>query len=408
MEQLHLLITGSVDHGKSTLIGRLLVDTRSLTREKVAELERVSREFGEETAFAFVTDHLREEREQAKTIDTTQVFFKSRKRNYVIIDTPGPLEFIKNMITGTSVADAAVLIVDAKEGITEQTKRHAFLISLLGIDPLIVVCNKMDLVDYSQDRFKELKGGALEFLQRLGITPVYVIPISAKTGENVSDKSNALGWFDGPSLIKAVDALTISQKAGLKPLRLPIQDIYTAFSPALVVGRLASGSIRKGESVVILPPAEKATVREIKFFGRRGIKKAVAGESIGLILDNASVLRRGYVLAQTKDQPKLTQYFSGNVFWMGAQPLRIGVPFTLRCATQEVTCIAEKIEQRIDSSTLEVREAEARELALNEAGIVHFKSERPIVTERFSFIEELGRFAIEDESGLRGLGIIVS
>ena len=406
MENLELVIIGHVDHGKSTLIGRLLLDTDSLPKDKITELRKISKELGSDTALAFVTDQLKEEREQNKTIDTTQIFFKTRKRNYVIIDTPGHVEFIKNMLTGACFAHAAILIIDAHEGIMEQTKRHAYLIKMLGINQLVVALNKIDIIDYSEDKFNKLRDELLGFFKELGTNPSFIIPISAKEAVNITKIDPKTGWYSGPSLLAAIDSFKLNADISERPLRFPIQDIYKMGTEKVLVGRLESGKLKKGQRVVYLPSGEKTTINSIKVFGEPDRKTALAGESIGLVLDSDSPVKRGAVIVEEENLPKLTSHFGGNVFWMFEEPLQLNTPFTFRCATQEVSCIAERIENRINSSTLEVIEESAKELKLNEAAAVTFKTERPIVVENFSFIEELGRFTIECETHLKGLGII--
>ncbi|MCK4821573.1 GTP-binding protein [bacterium] len=240
---LRIVIIGHVDHGKSTLIGRLLLDTNSLPKEKMVEIKKVSRDLGKEAELAFLTDQLKEERERSMTIDTTQIFFRTRKKNYCIIDTPGHVQFLKNMLTGASLAQAAVLIVDVKEGVMEQTRRHSYLIQMLGLDKAIVVFNKMDLINYQGRRFPKIKTELLELLESLNIEPIFLIPISAKEGLNISRKSSKMRWYKGPSLLSALDSLRLNTKTMQRPLRFPIQDIYEINGEKIIVGRVASGIV---------------------------------------------------------------------------------------------------------------------------------------------------------------------
>ncbi len=400
-----IIIVGHVDHGKSTLIGRILFETKSLPEGRMAELKEISKELGKETELAYLVDYLKEERENNLTIDTTQIFFKSPRRNYVIIDAPGHLEFIKNMLTGATLAEAAVLIVDVKDGIKEQTKRHAFILNMLGINKVIVVFNKMDLVNYHRERFEEVKGELLEFLKILNITPLFSIPVSAREGDNVFRHSSAIPWYKGPALIGALDLVKLNVRTEEKPLRFPVQDIYEIDGEKIIVGRVSSGIISENQEVMIMPSLKETGVKSIEVFKERK-KKAASGESIGLKLKNSFLITRGEIIVSKEESARSVSGFKGNIFWLGQNPLLTGEKALLRCATQEVEVIIQKIEKRINSSTLEVIEENAASLQLNEAGIILFKTASPLMVERFSFIEELGRFIIEKEGNLAGAGII--
>jgi sulfate adenylyltransferase large subunit len=402
---MNIVIVGHVDHGKSTLIGRLLLDTDSLPKDKITEIKKISKELGKDNELAFLTDQLKEEREKNMTIDTTQIFFNTRKRSYCIIDTPGHVEFLENMITGASYAETAVLVVDANEGILEQTRRHAYILGMLGIDDLIVVFNKMDLINYKEERFKEVKNELLIFLEGIGIRPSFTIPISAKEGVNISKKSSKMRWYQGPCLLKASDSLKLDTKIEKRPLRFSIQDTYEIDGQTVTVGKILSGAVKQGQEVMLLPSFKKTRINLIKVFGK-SMKEARAGKNIGLILDDPSFTKKGVIVVEKTEAIKPTDCFKANIFWMSDEPLKINQTLSLRCATQETSCIAEKIEKRINSSTLEIIEENADELKINETGIAIIRTEQPLVIEKFSFIEELGRFAIEKKSILQGMGII--
>jgi small GTP-binding protein len=402
---LKIVIVGHVDHGKSTLIGRLLLDTGSLSQEKLSEIKRIAKELGKDTELAFLTDQLREEREQDKTIDTTQIFFKSRARNYVIIDAPGHLEFIKNMLSGASLAEAGVLIIDVSKGLQEQTRRHAYLLSLLGIKKIVVVLNKMDLVNYEKADFEKVKIDLLKFLDGLAITPGFIIPASAKTGANISKKSLETPWYKGPGLLGALDSLQSEIKIEQRPLRFAVQDIYETNGERIVAGKVISGNIYRNQEVAIHPTYAHAKIKALKVFGQK-IKKARAGQNIGLILDNALAIKRGDIVSAEGEPVQLKDTFVADIFWMAKNPLRLREPLVLRCSTQEISCQAEKIEKRIDSSTLEILQENAQELKELETGQVVLRTERPIIAEKFDFIEELGRFVLERDYNLQGAGII--
>ena len=404
-EKLKLVIIGHVDHGKSTLIGRLLLDTNSLPKEKLEELKKISEELGKETELAYLSDQLKEEREQNKTIDTTQLFFKSKKREYIIIDAPGHAEFIKNMLTGASLAQAAVLIVDTKEGIMEQTRRHAYLIKMLGVENIIVVFNKMDLVNYSVKRFEEIKKEFLSFLGNLHIKPLFIIPVSARTGLNISKRSSLAPWYKGPFLLQALDSLTVRKSKKDNPLRFCVQDIYKNNDGEIIVGKVISGILKQGEEALLMPLYGKIKIKSIKIFPKN-VKQASEGENIGLIIDGAAKITRGDIIVQKKNPPQALSSFEGNIFWMSEEPLVANTAVTVRCSTQESNCIVEKIQKRVNSSTLETIEENGREVRMNEAAVVTFKTEKPIVIEKLSCTEELGRFTLERGRNPQGIGII--
>jgi small GTP-binding protein len=295
-KSLPIIIVGHVDHGKSTLIGRLLYDTGCLPPDKFAEIQSSSEMLGKNLEFAFVMDCLEEERSRGITIDTTQTFFKTPKRRYVIIDAPGHKEFLKNMITGTSQAEAALLIIDAFEGIRDQTKRHAYILGMLGLKQVCVLLNKIDLVQYSQDKCVELKNQITDFLNRLNIHPTFVLPISAIHGENIAVSSKKLPWFDGPTVLQALDTFE-ELKIEEKPLRFPVQDIYRMDGKKLLVGRVEAGHLKIGESLFLLPEKKKVVVKSIEKFLEKDVNTASFEESVGVYLKGRHRVERGQILA---------------------------------------------------------------------------------------------------------------
>jgi small GTP-binding protein len=396
-ESLAFVMVGHIDHGKSTLIGRLLVDTESLPDGKLEEIEAAARAEGRKLEFGFITDHLREERERAMTIDTAQAFFSSGARDYVIIDAPGHKEFIKNMITGASQAAAAVLICSVAEGIQEQTKRHAYVLRLLGIEQVIVAYNKMDLVGYSQARFKAVKQDLDEFLGRLDVKPAVEVPISASNGDNVVHRSENMPWYEGPAVLEALDCFKKIPPPTAKALRFPVQDIYEwPETGRIVAGRVESGTLRKGQRLRFLPGDDIRTVRHIKQFGKSDLATAEAGQCIGLLLDGDG-LRRGQVGCPDGDSPFLTRRFHASVFWLSPSALDLragGDELTLKCATQEGPCRAAAILERIDSSTLERLPCEDGRLEHTEVGQLLIETAAPVVVESFYDVQELGRFVL--------------
>ncbi|MHC1572571.1 MAG: sulfate adenylyltransferase subunit 1 [Methanosarcinales archaeon] len=404
-ENLKFVIVGHIDHGKSTLIGRLLYDTDSLNDEKIDEIREICESLGKEIEFGYVMDHLEEERDQGITIDTAQIFFSTGKREYVIIDAPGHVEFLRNMITGASQAEAAVLIVDAKEGVREQTRRHAYILDMLGIDQVIVLINKMDLVGYDRRRFEVVKDEILKFLSEIKIQPSFIIPISAREGDFVAGKTDNMEWYDGPTVLEALDRLRIKVSAREKPLRFVVQDVYN-FDKRIVVGRVESGVIRRGDQIKILPSGEVTRVKTIEEYLKDDVPEAEVGKSIGITTEEKLFIDRGDVIVHDgADLPAVRDEIRANIFWMDRTPYKIGKTVWLRCATQEVACEIEKINRVIDSSTLESIGDGVNEIRDREVADITIRTTKPIVIERFSSIPELGRFVLAREDTCAG-GII--
>jgi len=403
-EHLNFVIVGHVDHGKSTLIGRLLYDTESIPESIVEEVKSSAAELGRGMEFAYLLDSLKEEREQNITIDTTQTFFKTDKRDYIIIDAPGHKEFLRNMITGASLASAGILMVDASLGLEEQTRRHAYILSMLGVEQIIVAVNKMDLVDYSEDRYLQMQDEITSFLERLGLSPLHVIPVSAQVGDNIANASDKMTWYKGQTLLSALDSLTVPESLLTKPLRLPIQDVYEVDGRRLAVGKLECGEIRKKDEIEILPLKEKTQVASVEKWEEHRIK-AGAGDSIGLTLNADTELKRGMVICSGQE-PGISNKLQTTLFWMDTAGYSPSDNLQLKCATQAVDCKLENIDTRVDSSTLEVLGENCQELGEAEAGRVIIATAEPVVIENFNDIAGLGRFVIVKNEDIVAGGII--
>ncbi|MCX5642909.1 MAG: GTP-binding protein [Candidatus Omnitrophica bacterium] len=388
-----IVVVGHVDHGKSTLIGRLLYDTGSLLSGKPVD-------------FAFVVDQLKEEREREMTIDTTQAFFHTKKHDYVIIDAPGHKEFIRNMITGASQAETAILVVDIVEGIQEQFRRHACFLKMLGIKEISVVVNKMDLVSHKKEPFDKIRAKIELFAQVNKISFSEIIPISARNGDNVALKSKKMPWYSGPTLTGSLDRLRKPKDSAGKWLRMPVQDVYDIAGKKRIVGRIESGRVAKGEGLRVFPGDRKACVSGIFEFGKNK-KYAGCGENIGLSITEDFPVKRGDMISDENHKPVLTRRVAGNIFWMRQMPFKITEKLVFRCNTQSTTCRISRIEKRIDSATLKVLEKKAQSLAETDIGEVIIETGKTVIIEKFSVIPELGRFILE-KNGITVAGGIIT
>ena len=414
---LRIVFVGHVDHGKSTLIGRILHDTDSLPEGKIEMVKKACAAEGMEFEFAFVLDALLEEQKQNVTIDTTEIRFKTKRRKYIIIDAPGHKEFLKNMITGASRADAAVLVIAANEGVREQSRRHAYLLSLLGIKQLIVVVNKMDLADFSEKKFQEIEKEYRKFLAELGLQARVFVPASAKNRDNVASRSSPsdesvrmadkkMKWHRGPSVLEALDLLEPQSADVDLPLRFCVQDVYRFDERRIIAGRIETGKLRVGDELVFSPANKASKVQSIEEWGGNGDGEAVAGDSIGITLTEQIFVERGYVASHQTDTPIEANRVHADVFWIVREPMRSGRLYDLRLATQEVKCEIVSIDQVMDSSSLESTTEKREQLKRNEVGRLTIQTRSPLVIDNHDRIPKLGRFVIVDDDQICGGGTI--
>ena len=405
-EVLKIVVVGHVDHGKSTLIGRLLYDTDSLPEGAVDKVKRISKESGKPFEYAYLLDAFEEEQKQGITIDTTSLQFHTKKRDYVIIDAPGHVEFLKNMISGAADAEAALLMVDAAEGIREQTKRHGYILSLLGIRKVYVIINKMDLVDYAQQRFEELKAGMQEFLGKLHIFPLKYIPVAAVSGVNIASKSEKMPWYDDAPVLEAIDAFEKDRELSDKPLRFPIQDVYKFDDRRIIAGRIEAGTLRVGDEVVIQPGNKTTRVRSIEAWVDKDKTDAVtAGMSVGITVEDEFFNGRGEMVTHPGAQPIVGDAFDANIFWMGKRPLKVGSGYKLKLATQEVPCEVAAIRHVTDTDTLG-EAADDQAVGTNGVAEIVLKTKTPVVFDLFKNDHATGRFVLVDGYDICGGGII--
>jgi bifunctional enzyme CysN/CysC len=407
-EQLKIVIVGHVDHGKSTFVGRLFHDTGSLPDGKLEQLQKIAERRGVPFEWANLMDALQSERDQNITIDTAQIWFQTRQRQYVIIDAPGHKEFLKNMITGAASAEAALLLIDAHEGIQEQSRRHGYLLNLLGIRQVAVLVNKMDLENYSQQRFEQIERDFRAFLVGIGLEPDLFIPIAAKHGDNIAALSSNMPWWGGPTVVQALDEFRLTELPDDQPLRLPIQDIYRFDERRILAGRVESGSIKVGDRLLFTPGNKVSTVKSLERWNAPSRDQATAGESIGVTLTEQIFVERGAVASLESAPPYELTRFRARLFWLGRVPFRKGRIYKLKLTTQEAECEIESIDKVIDASTLETLSRKEKEILVgrHEVAELVLRTKRPIAFDVHADIKSTGRFVIVDGFEVAGGGII--
>lgn len=349
-----IVVVGHVDHGKSTLIGRLMHDAGKLEDGKADEIRAASKRRNRDDEFAFALDSLRLERDQGITVDTSRVWFKTEKRPYVIIDAPGHFEFVRNMVTGAHAAEGAVLVVDIGEGISEQTRRHAFLLTILGIRQVVVAVNKMDVVDYDEATFRALETGIGEFLADIGITPIATIPISAKAGLGVAHHGDETQWFQGPSILQGLDLFPEPDSIKDAPFRMSVQDVYKEGDDRIAVGRIDAGSLRVGDAVVLQPSGRVLTLAKFQPWSDDTSQvSAAAGQSVALRFKQAAFVQRGDLLVAQESRAQTASSVQAQVFWLHTEPLNLGDVVNLRLGAAKHEVVVTGIESVVDLQSLE-------------------------------------------------------
>jgi bifunctional enzyme CysN/CysC len=405
-QTLGVVIVGHVDHGKSSLIGRLLNDTNSLPAGKREELELACEKRGVPFEWSFLLDAFQAERDQAITIDTTQIYFSTEARNYVIIDAPGHREFLKNMISGAAQADAAVLVVDASEGVQEQTKRHAYMLHLLGMKQVCVVINKMDKVEFNSEVFNDVSTQVVDYLGSLGIYPAHIIPISARDGDMMVERGGNMNWYKGKSLSEALDALEVSSPPVAQPLRFPVQDVYRHDEKRILVGRVETGILRKGDTLFFSPTNEKAVVTSIENWPDKDSKsQASAGESVGITLDDRIFVERGHVGAHKENLPMLSNVFRANIFWLSHTPLKVGNTYKVRYGTMEAAVTVQSINTLIDTGDLG-KQDQAMEVTRNAVAEITFRARDMLPLDAATQNVKMGRVVFYEGYDVAGGGLI--
>ena len=415
MEPLRFVTAGSVDDGKSTLIGRLLYDSRGIFEDQLAALERTSREHGlDYVNLALLTDGLRAEREQGITIDVAYRYFATPQRKFIIADTPGHVQYTRNMVTGASTADLALILVDARSGVVEQTRRHAFIASLLGIPVLVLCVNKMDLAGYDRARFEEICAEFQSFATGLDARQVVCIPMSALTGENVVTSAASMPWYEGEPLLSYLETVDVGPERNLEDGRFPVQLVIRPMSEAYpdyrgYAGMVAGGVFRPGEEVAVLPSGLTTVIEGIDSFGQ-SVDEATPRMSVTLRLRDDLDVSRGHMIVHAENRPAVTQRFSATVCWMSEEGrLQPGRRFWLKHTTRRVRAIVDAVEFRYDVNTLQCDTA-AESLSLNEIGRVCLRTTEPIFADAYLRNRATGSFILIDEAtnNTVGAGMIAS
>ena len=411
LETMSIVIVGHVDHGKSTVVGRLLEDTGSLPVGKLQQVQAYCEQNSLPFEYAFLIDALKDERRQNITIDSARVFFNSLKRRYIIIDAPGHIEFVKNMVTGAARAEAALLVIDAEEGIKENSRRHGNLLSLLGIRQISVLVNKMDLVNYDRGRFEAIRQEYTSFLAQVGLEPTGFIPVSARQGDNISRKSANMPWYSGPTVLEALDSFNKEKPLDDRPFRMPVQDIYrfTRFgdSRRIIAGTVSSGRARVGDEIVFYPSGKSSTIQTIETLAGSTPTDITSGQAVGFTLSQQVYITRGEVAVRVGEpRPAVTRRLRVSLFWMGNDPLVNGKSYLIKLGTARTGFRVEKILRVMDSADLE--DAPQKEQVSKHAmADCILLLDHAIALDRAERSPGTGRFVIVDGYEIRGGGIVL-
>ena len=402
MELLRFTTAGSVDDGKSTLIGRLLYDSKAIFEDQMDQLQKTSKQRGEEGInLALLTDGLRSEREQGITIDVAYRYFATPKRKFIIADTPGHIQYTRNMVTGASTANLAILLVDARHGVIEQTKRHAFIASLLQIPHIAVCINKMDLVDFKKEKFEKIKSDFKKFSSRLEIKDVNFIPISALNGDNVVERSKNMSWYEGSTLMHLLENIHIGSDHNHVDCRFPIQYVVRPQSKKYpdyrgYAGRIEGGVFKKGDEITILPSGFSSKIKSIDTFNGP-ISEAFSPMSVCMTIEDDFDISRGDMFVRENNQPHSKQDIDLMICWMNTKKMIIRGKYTIRHTTQTARCIIKDVKYKIDINTLH-REEEDKSIGLNDIGRISIRTTKPLFVDSYRRNRNTGSIIIVDEA----------
>lgn len=409
-EQMNIVIAGHVDHGKSTIIGRMLADTNSLPEGKLEQVKRSCESNSKPFEYAFLLDALKDEQSQGITIDSARVFFKTKARDYIIIDAPGHIEFLKNMVTGASRAESALLVIDANEGVQENSRRHGYMIAMLGIKQIAVIVNKMDLINFDSKKYHKIVDEYTKFLKNIDIIPTTFIPVSGKKGDNVASLSKKMEWYSGKTVLDILDDFQKEKSLIDKPFRMPVQGVYkfTKFGDdrRIISGLIETGQIAIGDEVVFYPSGKRSAINSIEEFNTPKQRSAEAGKSIGFTLKEQIYITRGEVATRSSErQPKITSRILVNIFWMGKKPFEKNKEYHLKIGTVKIAVKLEKIKKIIDASDLDLN-LKKEQVERHDVAECVLKLNRAIAFDLADEIATMSRFVIIDNYEIRGGGII--
>lgn len=413
MELLRFTTAGSVDDGKSTLIGRLLYDSKSIFEDQMEQIEQASIKKGEETVnLALLTDGLRAEREQGITIDVAYRYFATPKRKFIIADTPGHIQYTRNMVTGASTANLAIILVDARKGVIEQTKRHAYIASLLQIPHVVVCVNKMDLEEYSESTFESIRNDFENFAAKMDIKDVRFVPISALNGDNVVDRSKNMDWYQGPTLMHILENVHIGSDYNHIDARMPIQYVIRPMKTEFhdyrgYAGRVAGGVFRKGDSVSVLPSGFTSKIKSIDtMYGE--VEEAFPPMSVTFTLEDEIDISRGDMIAKENNQPKAEQDVDVMLCWMNDRPLQIGGKYSLKHTSRDARCIVKDVKYKVNVNSLRKEEGD-KNVGLNEIARVSLRTTNPLFVDSYRKNRLTGSLILIDEAtnNTVGAGMIV-
>ncbi len=409
-QRMNIVIVGHVDHGKSTVIGRLLADTHSLPEGKLEQIRAQCELNSKPFEYAFLLDALKDEQAQGITIDAARVFFKSGVRPYLILDAPGHIEFLKNMITGAARAEAALLVIDAAEGVQENSRRHGYMVSMLGVRQLAVVVNKMDLVGWDRAVYDRIVGEYGAFLEQVGIRPSGFIPVSGRGGDNIADRSPNLPWYDGPTVLDALDAFHSEPAPVNQPFRMPVQDVYKFTKQGddrrIVSGTVDAGSMKVGDQVIFFPSGKRSRVKTIEGFNQAAQTRVEAGQAVGFTLQEQIYITRGEVATLEHEQrPQASTRLRVSLFWLGKEPMVKRKEYLLKLGTARVTARIEEVLRVMDASTLDTAEQRTAVQRHDVAECI-LKLDRAIACDLAADIPTTSRFVIVDDFEIRGGGIV--
>lgn len=412
LEQMNVVVVGHVDHGKSSLIGRLMADTHSLPEGKLEQVRANCQRTAKPFEYAFLLDALKDEQSQGITIDTARCFFKTARRRYILIDAPGHIEFLRNMITGAARAEAAFLLIDAQEGIQENSRRHGYIMSMLGIRQLVVLVNKMDLAGYDEKVFNALQGEYERFLERLDVHAVRFIPIAAIHGVNVATRGEeVMPWYKGPTVLEQVDAFERPAPPRSLPFRFPVQDVYKFTEGGddrrIFAGTVVTGQVSAGQGVVFLPSGKRSRIRSVEAFNAPARVQAQAGEATGFTLETQVYVQPGELMVRD-DQPAplVGNRIRANLFWMGRAPMIQGKSYLLKTGSARATLKLVEVISVLDASDF-VSEHSKRQVDRHDVAECVFETQRPIAFDQVDQVLQTGRFVVVDDYEIAGAGIIL-